>query len=135
MNLPKLIAVGALLIGSAVSAPLAEQASVGGIYILHSPPQGTCPGLDWHVVVGVNGSLAGMISWDGMELLARVSGTLRTQTRTFHMTATEVGGTGRIAVVDGTVLPDGQLVAEVKGRDIACQHVIVPRFAPPPNHG
>jgi hypothetical protein len=134
MNLPKLLAVGALLTGPALSASLAEKASVGGVYILHSPHQGTCPELDWHVVVGVNGSLAGMISWDDMKSLARVSGTLRTQTRTFHLTATEVGGAGRIAIVDGTVSPDGQLVADVKGRDIACKNVIVPRYAPPPHH-
>jgi hypothetical protein len=72
-----------------------------------------------------------MISWDDMKSLARVSGTLRTQTRTFHMTATEVGGAERTAIVDGTVLPDGQLAVEVKGRDIACQNVVVPRYAPP----
>jgi hypothetical protein len=50
------------------------------------------------------------------------------------MTATEVGGAGRIAIVDGTVLPDGRLVAEVKGRDVACQNVVVPRYAPPSEH-
>ena len=41
-----------------------EEATKAGIYILHSAAQGNCPALDWHVVVKVDGTVAGMVSWD-----------------------------------------------------------------------
>jgi hypothetical protein len=79
--------------------------------------------MDWHIVLQDGGVLTGMISWDNMQSIARVSGTVDQQTRKFQMTATEVGGKGRTATIDGTVnKQDGWLTAyrgcerEVSGR-------------------
>ena len=36
----------------------------GSYYSFHSTAQGGCPALDWHVVVGLNGALSGIIAWN-----------------------------------------------------------------------
>jgi hypothetical protein len=62
-----------------VTSVVALVASVGaasaqfpGVYVLHSKPEGGCPALDWHVVVGPNHEL----SWYhnvGQEMAITVS--------------------------------------------------------------
>ena len=133
MNLPKLLAVGALLTGPALSASLAEKASVGGVYILHSPPQGTCPELDWHVVVGVNGSLAGMISWDDMKSLAQSLGHLENTDQNFSFDRNR-GGWCR---TDSYRRRDRLARRQARCRRQGSRHHLQggePRYAPPPHH-
>ena len=124
------IAVGALSASAACGMAWA-QASVGSVYVFHSKAMGGCPSLDWHVVVGPNNTLAGMIAWDDMKAMAHATGTMGGGK--FTMTAKEVGGQGRTATVDGTVAA-GWLVANIKGPSVDCKDIKVMVWNPgPPN--
>jgi hypothetical protein len=71
-----------------------------------------------------------MISWDNMQAMARATGTYNLQSKTFQMTANEVGGQGRTATVSGTIRPDGWLVANITGPNVNCKGVTVPWYTP-----
>ena len=64
-------------------------------------------------MAGADGALMGMIAWDDMKAMAKATGTLNTSAKTFTMIATEVGGQGRTATVDGKLRSDGWLIANV----------------------
>jgi hypothetical protein len=117
------------------SAASAQNVPAGSYYSFHSAPQGSCPALDWHVAVGQNGALSGMIAWDNMKSMAHAEGTVNQQARTFQMTAKEVGGQGRTANISGTVRNDGYLVATIEGPNVKCQGVTVPWFKPSSGNG
>ena len=136
MNSLKLIAVSVLAVGAACGTAFAEDLPAGRIYAFHSSAQAGCPLLDWHVVLEAGGTLAGMISWDGMKSVARVDGSIDMTTRKFQMGAKEIGGQGRTATIDGIVRPDnGWLTANIKGPNVNCQGISVPWFTPPPSSG
>jgi hypothetical protein len=87
--------------------------------------------MDWHLVTEGNGTINGMISWNGMQDLARATGTYNAQAGTFQMTAKEVGGQGRTATINGTVDNNtGWLTASIQGANVKCQGVKVPWFVP-----
>jgi hypothetical protein len=125
-----LAAVGALALMAGNDAVHAQTIPEGRLYSFHSTAQAGCPALDWHVVLGANNTLDGMIAWDSMKAMARATGSLNVQARTFQMTAKEIGGQNRTATVDGTVRQDGWLVANVKGPNVTCTGISVPWFAP-----
>jgi len=102
----------------------------GSYYSFHSAAQGGCPALDWHVVVGQNGALSGMIAWNNMQSMAHAEGTVNQQARTFQMTAQEQGGQNRTATISGTIRNDGYLVANIQGPNVNCHGVTVPWFKP-----
>jgi hypothetical protein len=112
-----------------------QQLPPGRIYTFHSTAQSGCPGLDWHVVLTGDNMLDGMIAWNNMQSMAHATGSVNPQTRTFQMTAQEVGGRGRTATINGTVRTDGYLVANISGPNVNCQGVTVPWSAPPPPSG
>src|ERR1700739_3959717 len=116
----KVIATGVLAIAATYGVAAAQPVAAGRVYAFHSKAAGGCPVLDWHVVVGANNALTGMISWDGMKSMAKVTGAIGPD-RTFKMSATEVGGAGRTAAVDGQVRADGWLLANVKGPNVDCK--------------
>jgi len=127
----RLLAASALALAAATGVASAQQqAPEGRVYVFHSKAAGGCPALDWHVAVGANNSLSGMIAWDDMKSMAHASGSINVANRTFQMTAKEVGGQGRSATVDGTVRPDGWFVANVKGPKIDCKGITVPWYVP-----
>jgi hypothetical protein len=130
-----IIVAGALASTMLCGSVSAQQAPAGRVYVFHSTAQASCPALDWHVVVAGDDSLSGMIAWDDMKAIARVSGKVNMSAKTFAMTAKEVGGQGRTATVDGTVRSDGWLVANIKGPNINCQGINVPWFVPSPSGG
>ena|SRR5215831_90458 len=99
---------------------------MGKVYAFHSRARGGCPALDWHVVAQSNGVLSGMISWNDMQDMARATGTYDMQSRTFQMTATEISGQGRTAMVNGTIRQDGWLIANITGPNVSCQGIVVP---------
>lgn len=71
---PAEIALATILATSAIyGACLGQEPTKAGIYILHSAAQGSCPALDWRVVVKVDGAVAGMVSWDEMRSIAQVT--------------------------------------------------------------
>jgi hypothetical protein len=129
------ITAGAVVLAVAGNLALAQQvAPEGRVYVFHSPPTGPCPELDWHVVVGNNNALTGMVAWNGMKSMANVTGSI-SPNRTFSMQGKEVGGQGRTAVITGQLRNDGYLIANVKGPTINCQGITVPWFVPPPPSG
>jgi len=67
-----------------------------------------------------------MISWNDMQDMARATGTYDMQSRTFQMTATEISGQGRTAMVNGTIRQDGWLIANITGPNVSCQGIVVP---------
>ena len=129
----KLLATALLGIVATSGLACAQELPEGRVYTFHSSAQGGCPALDWHVVVGVNNSLNGMIAWNDMRQMAHATGRVNMQSRTFQMNAREFGGRGRTATVTGSVKQDGYLIANIKGPDVSCQDITVPWFAPPPS--
>ena len=125
------VVTGALAI-SAISGVVFAQLPPGRIYAFDSSANGSCPPIDWHIVVGPNNTFTGMISWDGMKSMAHVTGSADPQTGAVQMTAQEVGGQGRTATIDGTVQQDGWMVTNIKGDNVACQGLSIPWFTPPP---
>ena len=142
MTLFRSVAAGAVVISAAACTPppqpspavaaATQQLPTGRVYVFHSTAQSSCPSLDWHIVLEGNDRLGGIIAWNYMQSVARASGSINMQTRTFQMTATEVGGQGRTANISGTVGQNGYLVANISGPNINCQGINVPWFAPPP---
>ena len=125
-----------LFIGSAYHAALAQAAPTemipeGAVFVFHSAAVGACPSLDWHVVTGIKGNLGGIIAWDDMRSIARVRGHIGLD-RTFQMTASEMGGAQRRAVITGHVLPDGKMVADLKAPKIECHGIIATVWQPLP---
>jgi hypothetical protein len=113
------------------SAAWAQTVPPGRIYSFHAPARGNCPAMDWHIVTEGNGTLNGMISWNGMQDMARATGNYSAQTGKFQMTAKEVGGQGRTATIQGTADSNaGWLTANIQGADVKCQGVKVPWFVP-----
>ena len=124
--LNKVIATSVVALAASVAAASAQ---MPGVYVLHSKPQGSCPSLDWHITVSPNHELSGVIGWNDMKSIARVSGQLNEQNRTFTMTATEVGGQGRTANIQGNLRLDGYMTANVTGA-VTCPNVTIPYFVP-----
>ena len=112
-------------------AASAQSFPPGRIYAFHSPAQGNCPAMDWHLVTEGNGTINGMISWNGMQNMAKATGTYNAQAGTFQMAAKEVAGQGRTATINGTVDNNtGWLTADIQGANVKCQGVKVPWFVP-----
>jgi hypothetical protein len=129
---PKMIIASALAIATTCGVAMAQGVPPPGrVYAFHSKAAGQCPALDWHVTVGDNNTLSGMLAWNDMKAMAAVTGSV-TPARTFTMTAKEVGGQGRTANIPGQVRADGWLVASIKGPKIECNGITVPWYNPAP---
>ncbi len=112
----------------------AEHLPEGRLYVFHSKASGGCPELDWHIVVGNNDSLTGMISWDNMQHMAKATGAM-TSNRHFKMTAKEVGGENREAEITGTVNSAGWIIANIDGPGVKCERVTIPFYVATPGGG
>jgi len=128
MRLHNVLAASVLALAATCGIASAQSAPEERVYAFHSGPQGACPGLDWHVVATGN-NLKGMVSWGGMQHVAKVAGTINPNTNSFSMTAEEVGGS-RTAAISGSVTGDGWLVANIEGPDVKCKAVQVHWFSP-----
>ena len=131
MNLRTLMAASVMVTGVACGVASAQSS---GLYVLHAKATATCPALDWHVIVehtSTGNNLSGVIGWDNMKHIANVSGTLNPNTRFFEMKATEVGGEGRTAKIDGQLRLDGWLTANIDGAGVNCKSVTIPYYVPP----
>jgi hypothetical protein len=127
----KIVSVGLLAFAASTNVTTA-QVPEGRIYALHSKAEGACPSLDWHIVVEPNGVLAGMIAWDDMKTMARATGRINRENRTFSMIAKEIGGQTRTATIDGQIEDNGWITAKIKGPQGTCNALVVPIFAVPP---
>jgi hypothetical protein len=76
--------------------------------------------LDWHLVVGANKQLTGLIAWDDMKNVARVSGSFAEDGK-FHLAQQPVDGSASKGSVDGQ-FPEytGWLTGSVTGA--GCPH-------------
>jgi hypothetical protein len=135
MIFPKSMVAAALAMAATCGVASAQVLPEGRVYSFHSKAQGSCPSLDWHLVVQSNGGLAGMISWNDMKSMARAEGTVNMAARTFDMKAVEVGGQSRTAEINGTVRQDGWLIANINGPGVACKGVNVPWYVGAPAGG
>ena len=128
----KLLGASALAIAATCGVALAQEVlPEGRVYSFHSPaPLGNCHALDWHMVVGANNTLTGMISWDNMQNIANVSGTVNPANRSFQTHAMRPGGRG--ATIDGQIRQDGWLIANIKGPNVDCEGIKVQWSVPPP---
>ena len=127
----KLLGASALAIAATCGVASAQVLPEGRVYSFHSPaPNGSCHALDWHMVVGADNSLTGMISWDNMHNISNVSGTVNPAKRSFEANAMRPGGRG--AKIDGQIRQDGWLIANIKGPNVDCQGIKVQWFVPPP---
>jgi hypothetical protein len=134
MKSTKLIAASALAIAATCGVASAQALPEGRVYDFDSRARGACPAADWHVVVGANDALSGVITWDNMKAMAHATGKVNPANRTFQMTAVRVdeGGKGNTATIDGTVRQDGWMIANIKGPKINCQGVQIPWYTPNP---
>lgn len=94
MKFSKLVATTALAVTALGGLTYAQDMPEGRVYTFHSKAQGGCPALDWHIVATEGGRLEGMFSWNNMKSMAHATGNANMQSKTFHMTAKEVGGQG-----------------------------------------
>jgi hypothetical protein len=108
---------------ASAQAPGNTPAVPGRVYTLHTAAVGGCPSLDWHIVVGANNTLSGMIGADDMKTVFRVSGTYDPNLKTFRLDGQEVGGT-RTGAVNGAFQPETfNMAASLGGLPVgsACQ--------------
>jgi len=138
-NMRAAVIAGALLsvVGCNVaSAQVTGPATVGRVYTLHTDRVGACPSLDWHIVVGPNYTLSGMIGADDMNVLFNVKGTYNPAGGTFQLTGKEAGGT-RTGAINGVIRRSQRvLVATLGGLpiDSPCQgKVVYVKSVPPYN--
>jgi len=110
--------------GNAVALELTDDR----VLSFHSQPSGGCPGLDWHLVAGTNNRLTGLIAWDDMKNVARVSGSANKDGK-FHLALQPLHGVSSEGSVEGQ-LPDynGWLTASVTGAGCPHQEVHVQWF-------
>ena len=131
MKLPVAVMAGALLscagIGLAsAQAPGDTAPSVGRVYTLHTAAVGGgCPSLDWHIVVGPNDTLSGMIGADDMKVVFSVTGKYDPVLKTASMSGKEISGPnpGAPGALNAQVQSDGRLAASLGGLPVgaACQ--------------
>jgi len=116
------------------------------LYVLHSDAVGTCPPMLWHIIVGQDGVISGLIAWDNRKTVAAVAGAIVPninvernttqpanpvpQAQEYEMMVTEIGGQNRIANVTGTIEPNGWMNATVEGTGVSCHSIRVSLFVP-----
>ena len=100
----------------------------GRVYPYHTAPTFPCPGMDWLLTTGENGSISGILAWDQKRSVARAEGSIKDGQ--VQMTATEVGGQGRTATITGTVDAKGWLVLNFAGPNVKCDGINVPYWTP-----
>jgi hypothetical protein len=97
-------ALAAVALVAAVSAASAQPVQQGRWYSFHTGAVGTCPGLDWHVVIDGDDSVSGFVAWDRMKHMATITGMVN-KDGSFTQHTKEVGGP-RQATVTGKVSPE-----------------------------
>ena len=118
------------------TAQVTGKATVGRVFSLHTDKVGACPSLDWHIVVGPDNTLYGMIGADDMNVVFNVKGTFNPADGTFQLTGKEAGGT-RTGAINGVVRRSQRvLVATLGGLpvDAPCQgKTVYVKSVPPYN--
>lgn len=112
------------------ASPAETQAPQERVFTFHSnASSGGCPSLDWHVVVQPDYTVSGMVGWQNMTLMAHVTGTMDAQSRTYQLTAKQVGS-NRTATINGTIIAPDHITANIKGPGIDCQGLDIWAYTP-----
>ena len=111
------------------ASPAMAQAPQERVFSFHSNAGSGCPSLDWHVVVQPDYTVAGMVGWQNMQLIARVSGSMDPQSKTYQLTAKEANGK-RTATISGTIIASDHITANIKGPGIDCQGLDIWSYTP-----
>lgn len=135
MNKIKTLAAGALALAATFGVASAQGVPEGRVYVFHSTAQGSCPALDWDIVVRANNTLSGTIAWDNMKSIAYATGGIDIAKRTFKLSAQEIRGSGRTATVDGQLRQDGWLIANIHAPHVTCLNIAIPWYTPPAGAG
>ena len=120
--------IAAAIAGGAAhaQAPAAKER----VFSFHSDATSmSCPSLDWHVVVATNYTVTGMIGWQDMGAIARVTGSMDPKTKTYQLTANEVGGS-RTATITGKIISPDHITANVMAPGVNCQNLQVWGWTP-----
>lgn len=120
------IAAGLALCVASGARAQSNRVPEGRIFVLHSAATDACPSLDWDVVVKPHDILAGVIAWDDMASMARVSGKIDRSDDSFTMIAVEMGGQSRQLRIDGHIDQRGRIIANLKGLNATCTAIVVP---------
>jgi len=124
--------IGLGVIGSSAvpaARPAMAQAPQERVFSFHSNATSGCPSLDWHIVVQPDYTVSGMVGWQNMQLIARVSGAMNPQSKTFQLTAKEAGG-NRTATISGTIIAPNHITANIKGSGVDCQGLDIWAYTP-----
>ena len=112
------------------ASPAAVQAPQERVFSFHSNATFSgCPSLDWHVVVQPDYTVSGMVGWQNMQVVARVSGTMDPQSKTYQLTAKEANGK-RTATITGTIISPDHITANIKGSGVDCQGLDIWAYTP-----
>jgi hypothetical protein len=105
----------------------AQQSQEDRIFTFHAnATRSGCPDLDWHLVLAPDNTVTGMIGWQHMQLLVRVTGKFDPASRTFSLIGKEAGG-NRTATIEGEAISRNHLIARIKAPEanVDCPRVEV----------
>ena len=125
-----LAGIGALGLSAAVPLSSAQAQSPGSkdmLYATSAPAKGSCPSMDWHIVVHSDKTVNGMVSWDGSQHLVHLTGTMDDHDA-LKMNAVDPGS-NKSDTVTGTI-EGNVLKAHINGTGTACDNetMNVPRI-------
>jgi hypothetical protein len=122
----RLAAASVIAIAIMGGTAAAQQSQEPRIFTFEANASGGCPDLDWHVVLAPDDTLTGMIGWQHMQELVRVTGKFDRAKKTFSLTGKEQGG-NRTVTVDGQVISPNHLIAHIKApaANVDCPNVEV----------
>jgi hypothetical protein len=123
--------IGIGVLGCLATIPLsgAQAQSPGSkdrLYATSSPAKGSCPNMDWHIVVHSDKTVNGLVSWDASQHIVHLTGTMDDH----GAIKLKAAGTGpnKADTVTGTL--DGNvLTARISGTGTPCDNetMSVPR--------
>jgi hypothetical protein len=128
-NVKYRLAIAAAAAIVTISGAAVAQTPQERVFSFHSNSSSNCPSLDWHLVVQPNYTVSGMVGWQNMQSVARVSGSMNAQAKTYQLTAQEVGG-NRTATISGTIIAPDHITANIKGPGVDCQGLDIWAYTP-----
>jgi hypothetical protein len=81
------------------------------------------------MVLAPDNSVSGMVGWQNMQVIARVTGTLNPQAKTFELSAKQQGGNAT-ATITGNVVAPGHIMANIKGPNVDCRNLDIWAWTP-----
>jgi len=121
-----ILTIGLLTIGALGPAQAQAPGSKDMLYATSTVAKGSCPGMDWHIVVHSDKTVNGMVGWDEAKHMVHLTGTMDDH-GVIKMNAVDPGS-NKADTVTGTA--DGSVLkARISGTGTPCddQTMEVPR--------